>query len=393
MKKIIVLIIIGFAILSVFRADAFNNINNLDSKTNKDSHINDSGQVYTHTAFVEVANTQFCGGCDFWNSDVYKIYSHGDNDFEYVNMIIYGPDGWDDILNLDAYNWNNLYNITKYPTTIMDGDYQRLYYQPSIFSDYLDECGSRAIRDISANMSVFWLGNATIKVDIEIKNNEDTSYNGYIRTAITEVTSRYNTVYDSKFHFGFLDFAFNKDIFISDHSIYTDSITWNGNEHEDKHGNNFGDIIPGNIQVVMGVFNHDNGYVDETVKAFINPPPCAPNIDGPKTGVVGKDYDYTFVTEDSEDSDILYYIKWGDDTIDDWFGPFKSGEKVTMSHNWSTKGKYIIKARAKTINGLMGSWGDFEVSIPRNIVSINSLFQLLLERFPFLAKFLFIVRG
>jgi len=353
MKKIIVLIIIGFAILSVFRADAFNNINNLDSKTNKDSHINDSGQVYTHTAFVEVANTQFCGGCDFWNSDVYKIYSHGDNDFEYVNMIIYGPDGWDDILNLDAYNWNNLYNITKYPTTIMDGDYQRLYYQPSIFSDYLDECGSRAIRDISANMSVFWLGNATIKVDIEIKNNEDTSYNGYIRTAITEVTSRYNTVYDSKFHFGFLDFAFNKDIFISDHSIYTDSITWNGNEHEDKHGNNFGDIIPGNIQVVMGVFNQ----------------------------------------EDSEDSDILYYIKWGDDTIDDWFGPFKSGEKVTMSHNWSTKGKYIIKARAKTINGLMGSWGDFEVSIPRNIVSINSLFQLLLERFPFLAKFLFIVRG
>jgi len=387
------LLVIGIVILSGFKADALYNIKNLDSKTSKYTHTNNEDQDYTHTAFVEVANTQFCGGCDFWNADVYNIYSYGDNDFEYVNMIIYGPDGLDDILNLDAYNWNYMYNITKYPTSIMDGDYQRLYYQPSIFSVYLDECGKRTVKDITVCMTVFWLGNATIKVDIEIKNNEDIAYNGYIRAAITEITSRYNTVYDSKFHFGFLDYVFDKDIFISDHSIYTDSITWNGNEHEDNHGKNFGDIIPGNIQVIIGVYNDDNRYVDETVKAFINDPPYAPTIDGPVTGVAGEEYDYTFVTEDPENYDVLYYIKWGDDTFEDWFGPFKSGETVIMSHKWSKKGRYIIKARAKTINGLMGSWGDFEVLIPRSSISINSLLQWFLERFPFLVRFLSLERG
>ena len=126
------------------------------------------------------------------------------NDFEYVNMIVYGPDGWDDILNLGAYNWNNLYNISRYPTSIIDGDYRRLQYEPYTLPTILNESGIRTVRDITANMTVFWLGNATIKVYIKIENNEDTSYNGNIRTAITEITSRYNTVFNSKFHSMFI---------------------------------------------------------------------------------------------------------------------------------------------------------------------------------------------
>lgn len=381
--------VIGIIFLSGFRADALYNTKKIDNKTASSIITNNDEQDYTHTAFVEVANTQFCGGCDFWNSDVYDIYSQGDNQFEYVNMIIYGPDGTDDILNLDAYNWNNLYNLTKYPTSLMDGDYRRLYYQPSLFSTYLDECRIRTVRDLTVNMTVYWLGNATIKVDISIKNNEDTSYNGFIRAAITEITSRYNTVYDSKFHFGFLDYAFNNEIFISDNTVYMDSITWNGFEHEDNYGNNFGDILPGNIQVVMGVFNNDNGYVDTTVRAYINAPPDAPDINGPNSGDAEKEYEFSFVSEDPEGNSLLYYIKWGDDTIDDWFGPFESGEKVNVSHNWSTKGRFVIKARAKTINGLMGSWGEFEVLIPRYKISINFLFQWFLEKFPILSRILF----
>lgn len=109
--------------------------------------------------------------------------------------------------------------------------------------------------------------------------------------------------------------------------------------------------------------------------------------------MAGEEYEYTFVTEDPDDYDVLHYIKWGDDTFEDWFGPFKSGRTVTMSHNWSTKGRYIIKARAKTINGLMGSWGEFEVLIPRSSISFNSLFQWFFERFPFLVRFLILKRG
>ena len=372
MKKITFLLVIGILILSGFGVNGFN----LFSEYKKIRDVD-----YTHTIFLEIGNTQFCGGCDYWNSDVYELYSKGDYDFEYVNMIVYGPDGWDDILNHKAYDWNNLYNITKYPTSILDGEYRRLNYQPYTLPIYIDECGCRDVRDISAELMLNWLGNATIKIDIKIENNDGKPYNGYVRAAITEITSRYNTVFNSSFNFGFLDYALNKNITIPANNIYIDSINWNGNEHSDNHGNNFGDINPGNIQVVMGVFNDLNNYVDETVKAFIYNPPDSPNIDGPKSGKPGEEYEFSFVSEDSYGNDLYYFINWGDDTFEDWFGPFSSGEIVTIKHNWSTKGMYNIKARAKTLNGLMSAWGEFEFKIPRGKISIYNYFYRFLEKF------------
>jgi len=385
MKKIIFLLVIEILLLSGFGVIALkNDVKNIYSKTLISENINIKGEAYSHTVFLEIGNTQFCGGCDYWNSDVYDLYSQGNYDFEYVNMIVYGPDGWENILNLKAYDWNNLYNITKYPTSIIDGEYRRLAYQPYTLPIYIDECGIRDVRDISANMTLHWLGNSTVKIDIMIKNNEDQLYNGYIRVAITEITSRYNTVFNSTFNFGFLDYAFNKDISIPANSVYKDSITWNGNEHEDNNGDNFGDIDPGNIQTVMGIFNDFNNYVDETVKAFINNPPFAPDIDGPKSGKPGQEYEFSFVSEDPFNNDLLYYIKWGDDTFEDWLGPFNSGEKVTISHNWSKKGIYNIRARTKTINGLMGPWGEFEIEIPKDRILIHKFLFRFLEKLSIL---------
>jgi hypothetical protein len=392
MKKIIITLLIQMLILSGFSTIAIkNDINNYDFKTGIIAKTVNMGGDYTHTVFLEIGNTQFCGGCDFWNKDVYDLYSKGDHDFEYVNMIVYGPDGFSDILNFDAYYWNNLYNISKYPTSIVDGNYRSLRYQPYNLPFIIDECGIREIRDISAEITLEWMGNATIKINISIKNNEDIEYNGFIRAAITEITSRYNTVNNLKFNFGFLDYAFNKDILIANKGLYTDSITWNGNDHEDNHGDSFGDIIPGNIQVVMGVFNKQNGYVDETVKASVNSPPEAPDIDGPTSGRKGENYEFTIVSEDPENNPLFYYVNWGDESVDDWSGPFNSGEIVTVSHNWSTRGKFTIKARAKTTNGLIGPWGELEIKIPRNKPLVHYHIFRFIKRFLNLEVFLRII--
>ena len=91
---------------------------------------------------------------------------------------------------------------------------------------------------------------------------------------------------------------------------------------------------------------------------------------------------YAFVSEDSQDGDIFYYIKWGDETFEDWFGPFKSGEEITISHNWSAKAHYTIKARAKTTSGLMGSWGEFELKISKNKAIQTSPFLNFLQSHP-----------
>jgi len=114
-----------------------------------------------------------------------------------------------------------------------------------------------------------------------------------------------------------------------------------------------------------------------TTKA--NNPPNAPSIDGLTEGETGTEYDYTFVATDPDGDDVYYYIDWNDDNVEEWIGPYGSGEEVTVSHTWDEKGTYTIRAKAKDTNDAESDWGTLEVTMP---VSYNSLFLRFLERFP-----------
>jgi hypothetical protein len=77
-----------------------------------------------------------------------------------------------------------------------------------------------------------------------------------------------------------------------------------------------------------------------------------PEISGPKEGDAGVEYDYTFVSNDPEGDKVWYYINWSDGNVKDWFGPFPSGEVVTVSHTWAENGAYRIRAKS------MDVWDD-----------------------------------
>lgn len=111
-----------------------------------------------------------------------------------------------------------------------------------------------------------------------------------------------------------------------------------------------------------------------------NNPPTVPTIDGQTKGKPGTSYEYTFVSTDSEEDKIFYYVEWGDGTNTNWFGPFNSGQTATKSHSWSEKNTYTIKAKARDEHGTESEWGTLKVTIPR-IVTFNSLFMKFLERF------------
>ena len=294
---------------------------------------------YLHTVFVEIGTSQNCKPCHSWNLNIHDAYILGEYDFEYVEMIAYDHDG--QVLNDKAYNWAQNYGITAYPTSIFDGDYQRIVGDfPELLIDTLNACGDREVADVTASMTLSWLGNANIQVDIAIENNEITQYNGHIRACITEIVSRYDTYYGEPYYFGFLDYAFNKDISINPGGVYTDSIVWDGNEHQDNHGNNFGDISPENIQVTMGVINDNNGYVDETVAARIdgNHPPNAPSNPSPSDGTAEVDVesDLSWSCSDPDGGLLSYDVYFG--TINPppqivWNQYGKSYDPGTMEYN------------------------------------------------------------
>jgi outer membrane protein assembly factor BamB len=104
--------------------------------------------------------------------------------------------------------------------------------------------------------------------------------------------------------------------------------------------------------------------------------PSAPSISGKKIGATEKEYEYTFRSTDSDGDDVYYYISWGDGTIDEWIGPFNSGEEVKAYHTWSEKGLYEIKVRAKDDEGLRGSIGIKKIYMFKNI-SFNFLLDLI----------------
>jgi len=82
-------------------------------------------------------------------------------------------------------------------------------------------------------------------------------------------------------------------------------------------------------------------------------------------------------------NDLYYFIDWDDGSIEKWLGPYSSGQEVTISHNWSEKGKYLIQAKVKDTNGLESSWGTLSVSMARSRF-FNNFFLRLIQQFPIL---------
>jgi outer membrane protein assembly factor BamB len=100
--------------------------------------------------------------------------------------------------------------------------------------------------------------------------------------------------------------------------------------------------------------------------------PTAPEINGPANGHTGTSYDYTFTSTSPLGRNLYYYISWGDNTVENWIGPYASGETATVNHTYSRRGTYTISSRAKDTDNLWGLWGTMSVTMPVNLQIVKS---------------------
>ncbi|KYK32048.1 MAG: hypothetical protein AYK22_00365 [Thermoplasmatales archaeon SG8-52-3] len=127
----------------------------------------------------------------------------------------------------------------------------------------------------------------------------------------------------------------------------------------------------------------DFSTIEDIVVSFAGAPE-QPDIEGPIEGKPGIEYNYSFVTNDPENDDVYYYIDWGDNQLEEWIGPYQSGEEIIKSHSWNEKGTYIIQAKAKDTSEHESNWETFEVKIPRSrllskIYLLDLLYKILLK--------------
>ena len=392
MKKLLSIAIIGIFVISGFGASAFQRTN-VRPVVETDDFKNylpiETSRDYTHTVMIEVGTATWCPSCPASNTAWHNIYTGGNYNFEYCELVI-------DTNNV-ANSRMNQYNLYWVPTSYFDGG-QFVYPGTSYsqFYNYLDSSGSRSVPDLVASLDADWQDPAKIEIDLSIKNNEASAYPGTLRVYIIElVSSLWNDNSGHPYYHAFLDFAINEDINIPAGNTYEDSIIWDGSAE------GYPNINEDNIQVILAVFDDTSHqsysdppsgapfqayYVDECVATEIgqgstNDPPNPPEIQGPTNGVIDVEYDFTFNSIDQNGDDVKFYILWGDGYVDTTsYTP--NGTDVTVSHKYTTQNTFIIKAKAFDTNNGESDWTEVEITIPRVRQNNKYLLNYILERFP-----------
>lgn len=151
--------------------------------------------------------------------------------------------------------------------------------------------------------------------------------------------------------------------------------------------------------IKLTVIDQDGVKTADIIRVTItsdNNAPITPDISGPNSGKAGTEYSFSIVSNDPNGDPISYYIllvDGEDGGVSKWFGPYTSGDPVTMKYTWAEDGEYQIFAKAKDIHNAESELSaPFSITIPRNKHSnfnfklLNQLLECFTNLFPILRQ-------
>jgi len=137
----------------------------------------------------------------------------------------------------------------------------------------------------------------------------------------------------------------------------------------------------GNYTIRANARDDNGSQYSATLNVTIidNHAPEPPQITGARFVKAGILYECTVKVTDPDGDNVYYTIDWGDGTLDDWFGPFVSGEEVKRNHDFGVSGTVRILAIAKDIHGAIGDTGSMKIIIPKSKQIFNLPFLQFLQ--------------
>ena len=105
----------------------------------------------------------------------------------------------------------------------------------------------------------------------------------------------------------------------------------------------------GTYTVNLTITDEKNHSVSKIISAHVqssNRPPTKPKCNGLNIVYKNKMYTYKIQSTDPELNCITYKIYWGDNRQAEFFGPFSSGEEISINHSYSQNGFYVMKISA-----------------------------------------------
>lgn len=296
MKRLIPIFVVGILLSTAFGAVA---------------QQSDGNNLATHTVIGEYGTATWCGYCKYAHGALKALYKGDWHDFYYVSLV--------DDKNTHAATRVDQLGLTGFPTVFWDGKYRTSVGASSIpsamaiYNSSIIACGARVVPNIDLTISATWLGSATMSITVTVTNHEATTYNGYLRCYVTEITSSMGWIDTGgqTYTFPFLDYAFDQAISAAAGLTWSNTVTWNGANFNDGYGHTFAGITQDNTFIVAAVFASSGGYVDETAgyRLGSNRAPNAPSTPSPTNGATNVALSPTLSWQciDPDWFDDLYY--------------------------------------------------------------------------------------
>ena len=149
------------------------------------------------------------------------------------------------------------------------------------------------------------------------------------------------------------------------------------------------------LRVTDNIGTKDIDTTTVTVEIPNDPPNKPDTPEGPSDGKPEKDYTFSTSSIDPEDDQIWYKWSWGDGEESAWIGPYSSGDLCEATHQWTERGTYLIRVKAKDNNNKESTWSSaLEIGIKQKTRSkdyFNNFIGKLLEKFPRLEKIILLI--
>lgn len=280
MKKLLFLILAAVLIISPFVA-AVPTMTSSDV-TQPQTKSTSMNANFTHTVFLEEGTATWCPNCPNAAKALYSIYNSQDYPFYYIALVY-------DQSSLAKNRFLTYYGGRAFPTVFFDGGFAQIVGSATtpqqteqLYRPAIEQSGERTVHPLEVTSAATGQGNAKLSITVTVKNTGTAPYIGIVRSYVTEIVSRWKDQLNEPYHFGFLDYALKKIVFLSPQKTHTYTVTFNGAA---KHGNlTFPDIVDNNIMVITTVSQimphviaaeqyvkqHIAFYVDQTSGATVS---------------------------------------------------------------------------------------------------------------------------